>query len=220
VWEVLHHQHWLLQWARKAAGRAYVKAFALPQVGEMPRWIENKAQELGGEITHEAAQVLASLVENDTRLAALELDKLLIYANFSRPVNAADIQLLTALSAQANIFEMVDAVAQRSKKKALALLHLLLDQEDEYRIFQMVVRQFRQLIQVRELQEEQKGIEQIQQTLRVPAFVAKKLNYQASRFSMAQLIAMYRRLLALDKAAKTGKMAIDLGLDIFIAEMA
>ena len=55
--------------------------------------------------------------------------------------------------------------------------------------------------------------------MKVANFVAKKLNYQASRFRIEELEAIYQRLQEMDEMTKTGKMATDLALDIFIAEL-
>lgn len=218
-WDVLKANHWLRNWADGAGEKVYFKAFPLPQLGAMPGWIQKKAQELGGVFSLNAAHELASLVDNNTRLATQEIYKLLTYVNFERPVTAEDVQHLTAFSAQANIFNMVDAVAQGSPQKALDLLHTLLEQQDAFSLFPMVVRQFRLVLQAREILDEGGDVQKIQKGLNVANFVAKKLNYQASRFTIEELEAIYQRLQEMDEMAKTGKMAIDLALDIFIAEL-
>ncbi len=213
-------KHWLVNWAEDSGGKAYIKGFPLPEQAGMPRWILDLAQERGGKFTPDAAQELAGLVENDTRVAAQEIEKLLTYVNFARPVNAQDVQQLTAFSGQVSVFDMVDAVAQGSKPKAIEMLHGLLDQQDGYSLFPMVVRQFRQLIQVREILDEGKGIEHIQRELQVARFIAQKLSFQAGRFQMHELVALHRRLLETDIAIKTGEISVGLALDVFIAEMA
>lgn len=218
-WETLDEKHWLQSWAKGSQKRVYVKDFGLPQAGEMPRWIQSKAQELGGRFTFDAAQELAGLLENNTRLAALEIEKLLTYVGDDRPVEAGDVQHLTAFSGHVNIFDMVDALGQGNKAKALELLHGLLEQQDGFSLFPMVVRQFRLLLQAREILDEGKGVEHIQRELHVANFVAKKLNYQAGRFRMDELKELYRSLLEIDVASKTGEMNADLALDIFIARM-
>ena len=218
-WELLSDKHWLMRWAQEAGPRAYTKAFPLPQAGEMPRWIMNKAQELEGKFSLDAAQELAGLVENNTRLAAREIEKLLTYVDRLRPVDAVDVQNLTAFSGQVSVFDMVDALGQGNKPKATELLHGLLEQQDAFSIFPMVVRQFRLLLQAREILDEGKGVEHIQRELHLATFVAKKLNYQASRFHLEELKAHYRELLEIDIAAKTGEMHPALSLDVFIASL-
>jgi DNA polymerase-3 subunit delta len=228
VWEVLNqvdsqpdrlNPHWLLTWAETAGEKVFRKGFALPEQAEMPRWIQQRAQELGGRFSLDAAQELAALVENNTRLAAVEIEKLLTYVNLERPVEVQDVQQLTASYGQANIFDMVDALGHGNKTKAVELLHDLLEEEGGFAIFPMVVRQFRLLLQAREILDEGKGVEHIQRELHVAGFVAKKINYQAGRFSLDELKRLYQSLLEIDIASKTGEMSADLALDIFIAKM-
>ncbi len=213
-------KHWLVAWAEKNRHQVYLKGCPLPEQAGMPRWVIEQAKERGGKFTQDAAQELAGLVENDTRLAALEIEKLLTYVNFSRPVSVQDVQKLTAFSGQLDVFDMVEAIAQGNKPKALELLHGLLEQQDSYSLFPAVVRQFRQLIQAREILDEGKGSEHIQRELQIPGFVAKKLNFQASRFRLNDLIALHQRLLERDVAIKTGEISVGLALDVFISEMA
>jgi len=83
----------------------------------------------------------------------------------------------------------------------------------------MIYRQFRLLVQAREILDEGGDSRQIQQELHVLPFIADKLTSQAQRFSMAQLLAIYTRLLAIDEAIKTGGMPGDIAFDLFIAEL-
>ena len=83
----------------------------------------------------------------------------------------------------------------------------------------MVVRQFRFLLQAREILDEGGGVQKIRKELRVADFVAKKLNYQAIRFTIEELEDIYRRLQKMDEMLKTGKIETELALDLLIAEL-
>ena len=52
------------------------------------------------------------------------------------------------------------------------------------------------------------------------SFVADKALKQARAFKMQRLEAIYHQLLEIDEAAKTGRMPLDVGLDMLIAELA
>ena len=218
-WNTLNENHWLMKWAQEAGKRAYLKAYQLPAMGKMPHWIQTRAQELGGEISLDAAQELTSLVENDTRQAAQEIKKLLTYVNFSRPVTPQDVMRLITFSGDLNPYDMVDAIAQGSKVKAIELLHSLLQVESDYKLFSMVVRQFRQLIQTRELIDEGKGSPQVEKVLGVYPSIARKLIYQANRFDMQQLVGLHHRLLEMDKDVKTGGMGVEVALNLLVTGM-
>jgi DNA polymerase-3 subunit delta len=216
--------HWLEAWAEKAGERVQIKQFPRPRGAAMIPWIQEQAKLAGGRFTVNAAQLLASFVGDDTRLAAQEINKLLIYVNFKRQVDEQDVALLTADVGQGNIFAMVDALANRDGKRALGLLERLLQQQDTLSIFGMVVRQFRLLILAREVLDAGGKEADVARLLRADAykvynsFVSDKVTLQARRFRMETLEAVYHRLLELDEAWKTGVMDGDLALSTFAAE--
>lgn len=218
-WRALPEDHWLRRWVAAAGRRALLKTFSLPQIGEMPRWIQTHAKELGGTFTAPASQMLASLVANDTRQASLEIDKLLNYVNYQRPVEAQDVEDLCAAGGQTTVFEMVDAAAAGDAAAALRALHRLLEEQDANALFGMLVRQFRLVLLAREVLDEGGNAHQVEKALGVHAFVAEKVTNQARRFSMDALTALYRRLLEIDRQSKTGGMELGLSLDTLIAEL-
>jgi DNA polymerase-3 subunit delta len=99
------------------------------------------------------------------------------------------------------------------------LLHRLLEEEDEISLFGMIVRQFRLLIQTREVLDEGKGVSGVIQEIDRRDFIARKLVEQAGRFSMPRLNAIYHRLVEIDEAVKTGQSGMAVALDILIAEL-
>lgn len=223
-WEVLTPRHWLIKWSRQAGGRALVREFSLPRVEEMPTWIRKQAQTMGGQFSTQGALALAEHIGSDTQAASQEINKLLTYVNFKRAVEVEDVELLTAQAGLVDVFKMVDALADRDAPQTLKLLHGLLETSEPPEVFGMIVRQFRLLLQAREVLDEGGGVDQIQaevidQKGRVHPYVAKKLNGQAAHFSLEGLAAVHRRLLELDLAMKTSQMSFEYAMDTLIAEM-
>ncbi len=209
--------NWLEAWAVKARERAENKIFLQPRGPAMARWIQEQAQAAGGKFTANAAGLLSSLVGEDTRLAAQEINKLLTYVNFQRPVEAEDVDRLTADVGQGDIFVMVDALGNRDGKRAMGMLERLLGQQDPLSIFGMVVRQFRLLLLAREALDAGGKEADVVRQLKVHPYVGGKITEQARRFHMNTLEAVYHRLLELDEAMKTGLIDGDLALSTFAA---
>ncbi|MDZ4159014.1 MAG: DNA polymerase III subunit delta [Anaerolineaceae bacterium] len=218
-WRAMPENHWLRQWVEKAGHRALLRTFSLPQVGAMPRWIQEQAKAIGGRFSPAASQALASLVGSDTRLAYLEIDKLLNYVNFERPVEAQDVEKLTASGGQADIFEMVDAAAAGNASTALRALHQLIETQEAISLFGMLIRQFRLLLLAREILEAGGAAAEVQRSLGLHSFVAEKLTRQARHFSLNTLKTLYHRLLEIDVASKTGGMELELALDVLLTEL-
>lgn len=220
-WETLGDAHWLVKWAKGSGSKAIIIDCALPSEREMANWIGTKAKELGGQLEPFATQVLAEFVGNDTQLAALEIDKLLTYVNFERPVTEEDVKILCTNEKQASIFDMVDAIGFRDGKTASSLLHVLLEELDfTYDLFPMVIRQFRFLIQAREILDHGGSKQDLYAIPGLQPFIVQKIADQVQRFSLVELETIYQDLLQIDLGAKTGRMPGELGLDLLIARVA
>ncbi|OGO33636.1 MAG: DNA polymerase III subunit delta [Chloroflexi bacterium RBG_16_57_11] len=209
--------HWLERWALEHKDRVYLRAFRAPKGPEMVKRIQEGAKKGGGQITTEAAMLLASLVDNDPRLADQETEKLLAFVNYRRPIEYDDVEAVTADTGQGDIFTLVDALGSRDGTRAMGMLQRLLEYQDYYAIFGMIVRQFRLLIQARESLDLGKHRAEIQHELRLHPYVAEKLLGQAQRFTLPELERVYRRLIELDEAVKTSQMPERLALETFVS---
>ena len=212
-------QHWLQKWAQGQDGRVYEKELFLARGPELVRWILKQAKEDGGEITPEAAALLATLVDEDPRIAAQEISKLLAYANYSRPVEPDDVEYLVAHVGGGDVFAMVDALGAQNGQKALRMLRQLLEDDDPLRLFGMIVRQFRLLLLTRELLNMGYRENDIARELKTIPFVVRKLIPQTRNFSIETLEDIYRRLLDIDEAIKTGQIEGDVALDTLVTAL-
>jgi len=205
--ETLPDKHPILQLAKTDPG-GYHKLFDPPR--DATRWIMAQARhEYRTEIEPRAAAALAALIDKDLRAADSELAKL-----------AADVALLTPYVAEADVFEMVDALGRRDGAAAVRLLHRLLDNDDPLRLFGMIVRQFRLLILAREYLDGGGAPGQMGATIGVHPYVAEKLARQVRAFSLDQLEMIYHFLLETDIGIKTGKVSDVLALDLLVAGVA
>ncbi|MCC7117907.1 MAG: DNA polymerase III subunit delta [Anaerolineales bacterium] len=212
-------KHWLIKWAAKNPTLKTL-AFFLPKQRDMPGWIVNEAKRQGGQILPPAASRLAEMVGVDTRQAGMELAKLLAYVNWDRPVQGSDVEAVCIVTSQQSVFDFVDALSQGNGKSAQKLLHRLLENEDPFSLWGMVVRQFRLLLQAREILDGRGNKDDVVRALGVHPFVAEKTSGQASRFSMEALEEIHRHLLQIDERVKTSQISLDLALDTLIAELA
>jgi DNA polymerase III subunit delta len=214
-------KHWPVRWFKKAG--LGLERYGLPAQWQMPEWIIKQAQEQGGQIQPPAAARLAEMVGPNPQQAAQEIAKLLTYVNWARPVSIDDLQAVSIVTAEADIFNMIDALVQGNGKRTQQLLHRLLEEQDAFNIWPLVIRQFRLLLLVREVMEQGGSQGDAVQSLAKPfgfaPFAVEKAYQQARRFSLAVLENVYRKLLEIDEAAKTGRMPLDVSLEMLVVEL-
>jgi DNA polymerase-3 subunit delta len=213
-------KHWLIKWAAKNSSIVKTQAFMQPKQRDMPGWIVNEVKNQEGKIDPAAASKLAEMVGVDTRQAGMEIAKLLAYVNWVRPVQTSDVEAVCIVTSQQSVFEFVDALSQGNGKTAQRLLHRLLENEDSFALWGMVVRQFRLLVQAREILDGRGNKDDVARALGVHPFVAEKTSGQASRFTMEALESIYHHLLSIDERVKTSQITLDLALDTLIVELA
>jgi DNA polymerase III subunit delta len=211
-------KHWLNKWAEKSK-LAQTQAFMLPRLRDMDGWILNETKRQGGQMDRDAAAKLVEMVGVETRQAAQEISKLLAYVNWARPVKVADVEAVSIVTAEPDIFAMVDALASGNGKSAQKLLHRLLENEDAFSVWGMVVRQFRLVLLAREVLDAHGGVNEVTAALGVHPFVAGKVAGQAKRFSMLALEKIYHKLLEIDEAAKKSQVTLDLALETLVVEL-
>jgi len=212
-------KHWLVKWAEKNNSLVQTKAFMLPRLKDMTGWIANEMKNQGGQIEPRAAEMLKDMVGVDTRQAGMEIAKLLAYVNWARPVNSQDVEAVCIVTSQQSVFDFVDALSNGNGKSAQHLLHRLLETEDPFSLWGMVVRQFRLLIQAREILDGRGNQNDVARVLGVHPFVAEKTTQQATRFSIESLESIYRKLLKVDEEVKTSKVTLDLAMDTLVVEL-
>jgi len=199
----------------------YVKRFDPPDDRALPRWIKGRVNKHGGEIEPQAIQQLAAVVGNDLRLLDQEIRKLVTYTNGERAITKADVDTLVPYAQAAIVFDLVDALGQRDGRTAAQTLHRLLDAgEHPLGLLAMIVRQFRLLIQVKELKAARASTRDIAGVLKLHPFPTKKLYNQAIHFTAEQLETVYRHLLDTDVAIKSGKIEAEVALDLLVAGLA
>jgi DNA polymerase-3 subunit delta len=212
-------KHWLNRWAEKNSKLVQTKAFRLPRLKDMPGWIINETRNQGGQIEPRAAEMLKDMVGVDTRQAGMEIAKLLAYVNWARPVTGSDVEAVCIVTSQQSVFDFVDALSNGNGKSAQHLLHRLLETEDPFSLWGMVVRQFRLLIQAREILDGRGNKDDMARAVQIHPFVAEKAMQQAAHFSIESLESIYHNLLSIDEGVKTSQITLDLAMDTLVVQL-
>ena len=205
---------------KKLSPLAEVRGFPLLRGKDLKAWIRQRVRHEGGDISPQAVNLLAELIGGNLWAMDGEIRKLRIYSQ-ERPISEDDVRQLVSCIQEANIFALVDAVAERRTELAQRILHRLYDEGAEpIHILGMITRQFRLIAQARELA---KGLSrlQIQNMLGLKqSYVADKTLGQAKLYDFEGVKRAYGKLLEADLAIKTGKYSDKLALELLVTELA
>lgn len=186
---------------------------------ELPSWIEERARAKGVKLAPRAMAALAQLVGPDLWTMEHELDKLAAYAD-GEVVEPEMVSLLVSAGQEARIWDLTDAVAAGDERKALAAMRrLLAEGEPPQRALFMVVRQFRQLVLVKDLRERGARQEEVARAAALPPFRLSAVGAIASRFSWQALRDAYGRILEADLSVKRGLSEDEPSLQLLVHDL-
>ena len=200
------------------ARKADLKEFKLPQGSGLIGWIVARAKKEDVIISPESINLLAALVGNDLWQLDLEIQKLIHYKNGEK-ITTEDINLLVKGKYNDDIFQLMDAISDKDKSKALKLFQDQLDSgANEIYLLTMLIRQFRIFWQIAELnQSGGMSSDQVARELKIHPYVAKKSSYYLRHFSLEQIKSIYNKLLGFEIKLKTTGQKFELMFDILIA---
>ncbi len=180
-----------------------VHDFKQPTGKALAKWAVGYAKKQGLELPEDVAGELAIRCSDDKARVSREVEKLALYAHGVAALD--DVEALCPPDIQSNIFAFVDSLSTGGRGKALELLEGLLGTgEPELRVVYMIRRQFRLLARARALLEEGTPRPEIASTLKVPPFVARKLEEQARKMGEEDLERALALILDLERGLKGG----------------
>ena len=149
---------------------------------------------------------------NDLWRMSNEINKLCAY-KFKKTITKDDLDLLIANKIDENIFNLVDAIGNKNKTLALKLINdqLEINNSANY-LLAMIIRQFRILLQIKDLSLNNQNFSQ----LKLHPFVIQKASNQVKKYSFEQLKNIYNQLLAMDIKLKTSQIKPTVLFDLFI----
>lgn len=204
--------------AAKKAGE--VHDFEQPTGKALERWISGYAKKQSLELPEEVAAELNSRCSGDKARLSREVEKLALYAEEGR-ATLQDVEALCPPDIQSNIFAFVDSLATGNRARALKLLEDLLGTgEPPMRLAYMIRRQFQLLTRARALYDRNAPQREVASALKVPPFVARKLDEQSRKLSGDDLEEALDVILDLERGLKGGlNLGDELQLELAVMKL-
>jgi DNA polymerase III subunit delta len=177
-----------------------VHTFEQPTGKALVRWVVGHAKKLGLDLPEDVADDLTGRCSGDKMRLLQETEKLALYVGDGTATHD-DVAALCPPDVQSNIFAFVDALAAGERDRALRLLEDLINTgEPSLRLMFMIRRQFQLVARARALLDRGTPRKEIASILKVPPFVARKLEDQGSKLDDEDL----ERALALIQDLESG----------------
>lgn len=201
--------------AVKAAGR--VTEFPVQDENTLRRWISGLAAKEKKGITDQDIRYFLEKIGTDMANIRTELEKLFCYTLDRGTITAADIDAVCTRKVTNQIFDMISAIADGNRTKALHLYYdLLALKEPPMRILFLTARQFNLLLQVKECRKKGYDNRTIAGKTGLRDFIVGKYAAQASRFEMDRLKEALQACVETEERIKTGKLDDVIGVELLL----
>ncbi len=204
--------------AYKALGKiGRAVQFSVQNEKNLMQWVLKMLSDEGKKITKKNMELFLSKVGTDMENIYQEVQKLLAYTMGRSVVTEEDIEAVCVAQLSNKIFDMIRAVADKDQKKALDLYEdLLALKEPPMKILVLLARQFRHLMQTKEMLAEGKGQQEISKALGVPGFAARNYISCSKRYGEQELRNAVEDFAQAEEDVKTGRLKDTLSIELLI----
>ena len=183
------------------------------------RWIYGNVKKEGKQITESSIHYLLSKCGTDMENLQKEMEKLFCYTLDKEVIQIEDIDAICTTQITNEIFDMVNAVAEKKQKRALDRYYdLLALKEPAMRILYLLSRQFRLLMEVKEMTGQGYDTKSIASKAGLHPFAVGKYIEQSRRFSKKELRNILEDSVDIEERVKTGRLQDVLAVELFIVK--
>ncbi|RFU65773.1 DNA polymerase III subunit delta [Peribacillus glennii] len=187
---------------------------------ELKIWIRERAAASTVQIDENAIDLLLDLAGTNLMILTNEIDKMALYVDEEKRIDAATVEKLVAKSLEQNVFTLVDKVLQKNVEEAVGIFHELLRQNEEpIKILGVMASQVRLMYQVKEMAKQGYSQQKIAGALRIHPYRVKLALEKTGKFHEAELLRIINELADADYKIKTGQADKALTLELLLLKI-
>lgn len=195
----------------------HIAEFVTQDEKTLVRWAAGRLAREGKKIRQRDMEYFLSKTGTDMGNISMELEKLLTYTMGREIVTAEDIDAICTTQTSNKIFDMVRAVTEKNQKRALDLYYDLLTlKEPPMRILFLLAKQYRQLLETKQLLNEEASQSEIASRLGVPSFAVRNLISCVRAYTTEELRTAVEDFVEAEEAVKTGRLDDVLSVELLI----
>jgi len=184
-------------------------------------WVDNKIEDLGGEIDSQALNYLVRHVGNDMWRLNNLAHQLVSFTN-KNIIQKEDLDLFIKEDVDNDIFNLIDAIVEKKPKQVYNMIReQYREGNDAHYLYAMILRQFRIMYKIKDAIERGKNPagKNFASKMNLHPYVLKKTKPVAKKYSLQQLKRIYHRLSEIDEKIKTSSQDETLLLDVFVGKL-
>ncbi|MCR5747735.1 MAG: DNA polymerase III subunit delta [Lachnospiraceae bacterium] len=188
---------------------------------KLPQWITVNFKRKGKKIPGSAIKLLIERAGTDLSLLDQEVEKLASFAGDREIITDEDVLTMVHRSPSASVFTMIDAIVDNKLDTAVGLYYdMLSGDEKALGILALIVRHFRILLIVKEMNDKKAAQADIGKAAGVYPSMVWKYNKQAKVYSRAKMKNILKDCLQTERDIKQGVMGENLAVEILLIKIA
>ncbi len=196
-------------------GKGEIREYKPPPKSCYPHWVVKEFGKRGKSVSLTAGKILVERIGFNLYALTNEIEKISLFYKEKKKIELEEIDFLVKQTLSGNIFDFLNAVSQRNKKRAIELLNYLLESKERVpHIFYLLVNHLRLLLKVKSLIEERRFSEaKVAKELNLPIFQVTRFREDSRNFSFEELKNAFKLLLEMDVSLKTETKDVKLLLE-------
>lgn len=194
--------------------------FSTPDERTLLVWLKSLFSKDGVSINDKTLYKLIEGVGTDMNTLFNEVEKLKSYCYDKKIVNDEDVDVLCVNQIEGKIFDMMDALSRKDKKKTIDLYNdLVLLREPAMRILFLIARQFNLCLKTKLALQSNYDNSKIASVIKVPPFAVKKYIGFCNGYTYDELVEKVNLCQEADSDIKSGRMRDALAVETLIINL-
>ena len=186
----------------------------------LANWVRGYAANQGKNLNPNTAMYFVTETGNDMLLLSLELDKLIAWALDKNEITIEDVDTVCTHQINNKIFDMITSISNHRQKEALKLYYDLLNlRESPFHIQALLVRQYNNMLIVRDGISRGMGVQAIAAKTGIRDWLVRKLADSVRSMSLSEIRDNIEACAGAEEAIKTGNMTDTLAIELLIISL-
>ncbi|MFK7693525.1 DNA polymerase III subunit delta [Paenibacillus sp. HJGM_3] len=196
-------------------------AFPALSAEDLIAWVGRQAERAGFSFAAGAADQFVLYAGSNLQTLSAEIEKLSLYVGQGGRVTGDVVDALVTRTTEQNVFILIEDIVRLRLQRAFTILQELIKMKEEpVKLTLLIARQFRIILQVKELSRQGYSQQQLASQLGLHPYAVKIAAEQGTKYKDEQLVRILEELAELDYKLKSGKIDKVLGLELFLLRLA